>query len=53
MDTTGPFSDGPLKNKYLMGAVDDYSGKMLAHLSATKKSMKSFAQDDICTRCNY
>ena len=51
MDTTGPFSDFPLKNKYLMGAVDDYSGKMLAQFSATKKSMKSFAQD-VITRCN-
>ena len=50
MDTTGPFSQGSLKNKYLHGAVDDYSGKMFAQFSNTKRSMGKFAED-LITKC--
>ena len=50
MDTTGPFSEGALKNKYMHGAVDDFSGKMFAEFSNSKAQMPSFAKK-VVKRC--
>ena len=50
VDTTGPFVDGPSRNKYLHGAVDDFSGKMFAQFSTSKKGMTSFTTD-LIERC--
>ena len=51
MDTTGPFSKASLKDKYLHGAVDDYSGKMFAQFSNTKKNMAKFAEE-VISKCD-
>ena len=44
MDTTGPFSECSPQNRYLHGAVDDFSGKMFAQFSSSKSQMKNFAE---------
>ena len=44
IDTTGPFSHYPQKHKYLHGALDCYSGKMLAQFSTLKNKMSEFTK---------
>ena len=50
MDTTGPFSECLPQYKYLHGAVDDFSGKLVAQFSSTKTQMKNFA-DKVIKKC--
>ena len=44
MDTTDPFSESSLKNKYLHGAIDDYSRMIFSQFSNTKKNMGKFEE---------
>jgi len=42
IDTSGPFPEGINSSKYIFGAVDDFSGKMLYAFGSSKNKMVDF-----------
>ena len=44
LDASGPFPTGINNSKYIFGAVDDFSGKMLCALSTSKNKMVDFVK---------